>query len=159
MHVVLALLILTLSGCAHELEKDPSPDVSDGDRDASADKSQVTDKKVHGKDRQIVVFGDFSSPTGCTTSLPATAPTNLTGDCKVTKSWICNSQCKAFSRLTCFKGKTFQREIRCDKAGLCECKVGPNGTPTRCTGVPVQEARSGCGRCKEVLLWGCCKPK
>ena len=159
MYYLVLILILSLSACSHELQKDPAPDVSDNDNsDAFLDKN-ITDQKVGSKDRQMVSFGDFSSPTGCSTSLPSTAPTNLSGDCKLVTSWTCNTQCKGFDRLTCFKGTVFQREIRCDSTGLCECKVGSNGTPTRCTGVPVQENRSGCGRCKEVLVWGCCKPK
>ena len=159
MYVVIVVSVLFLSACSHDLVKDPTPDVGDSDKpDGSVDRN-TADKKMGYKDRQMVSFGDFSSPTGCSTDLPASAPSNLSGDCKLTKSWTCNTTCKGFSRFTCFKGKVFQREIRCNAAGLCECKVGTKGTPTRCTGVPKQENRSGCGRCKEVLVWGCCKPK
>lgn len=159
MYLVLALLVFSLSACSHELKPNNSrPDARDDDRDGSPDGHKSTDLSLNSKDRQLVTFGDFSSPSGCSTTLPASAPTNLTGDCSSTKSWVCNSQCEGFHRLTCYKGKVFQREIRCNKAGLCECKVGTSGTPTRCIGVPIQDSRTGCGRCMEVLVHGCCKP-
>ncbi len=159
MYFLLVVLMLSLTACSHELKPAPKPDTSDTDRDGGVDSGVSSDKAVVALDRQMVKFGDFSSPSGCGTTLPASAPTNLSGDCKSTKSWTCNSKCKGFHRFTCFKGKVFQREIRCNQAGLCDCKVGATGKPTLCTGVPVQDSRSGCARCKEVLIYSCCRPK
>ena len=161
MYQWIALLALCLAACNHDVQPDPAPEAGDTDRDASSEKNDlaVEDSSAGTKDLQMVTFWDFSSPRGCTTTLPATASKNLSGDCSKTASWVCNSQCGGFYRWTCFKQEQFQREIRCNSRGQCECKIGPNGTPTRCTGVPAQSARSGCARCTEVYIWGCCNPK
>jgi len=70
--------------------------------------------------------------------------------------WTCLPVCGDYSRLACFSNQTLQREISCNSGGDCVCRIA-GGMPEPCPYV-IDNGRTGCERCKEVFLNGCCQP-
>lgn len=151
MRRIAPLLLCLLLACTHDLTPDPKPDAKD---DEPSD-ARLIDKAAL-KDQPKVKPGDFKSPANCGTKLPDGGSTTLPGKCADLKSWTCISDCAKFHRLGCFNGATLLRQVRCNAAGQCECKIG-SAAPARCS-VVMGSGRKGCDICKEALQQGCCRP-